>query len=295
LHNYFCNRLVLCKRLHIFAERKRKRKQNGNFRTEKMEGIMQTEKVTPQTLAESLGLGKDAIRKRWNGIWPGRKFSASAELTETEVQQLSASGSAGNSVSVTKRKSAERKSIEIPQETRTETVPETITETITEKENKSESVDSLQMQAGQKVASSASVRSLIGLYFLLTASTAASVYNMLCIMTEIADIKSAVILTVVFSVAAVVFVSNGLKSGFSKVIVGFLIAYEAVCNCVRIYGGLTMWEKELPTSFLRLVTGMFYTGTFETATLIGAVTAALIAGVQYASVFEINRLKNGKV
>ena len=250
---------------------------------------MQKEIITPEILAGKLGRGTDAIRKRWRNIWPGRPFSASAELTESEILQLSASGSAGNSVSVTKRKATEKKGVEIPQETRTETVPETITE----KENKSESVDSLQMQAGQKVASSASVRSLIGLYFLLTASTAASVYNLLLVTLELSDRFSAFTLTIVLSAAAVVFVSVGIKSPLTSFVVAFLIAYEAVCNTVRIYGGLTHWGEGTPNVFLRTVTDVFSTGTYATATLIGAVTAALIAGVQYASVFEINRLKNG--
>lgn len=247
---------------------------------------MQKEIITPEILAEKLGRGKDAIRKRWRKAWPERPFSSLAELTESEIQVLSGASSAGNSVSVPSVKdsaavSAKRKT------TQSKEIPETTPE------EKQAVVDSLHFpQADYKVSSPASARA--GLYFLLTASTAASVYNIFCIMIEIADTVSAVILTVVFSVAAVVFVSGGLKSGFSKVIVGFLIAYEAVCNCVRIYGGLTMWEKELPTSFLRLFTGMLYTGTFESATLIGAITSALIAGVQYASVFEINNLKNTK-
>ena len=250
---------------------------------------MQKEIITPEILAGKLGRGTDAIRKRWNGIWPGRKFSASAELTESEVLQLSASGSAGNSVSVTKRKSAENKDIEIPQETRTETVTENPAE------NEKQKLHFSQTQVVHKVAPPASVRSLLGLYFLLTASTAASVYNLLLVTLELSDRFSAFTLTVVLSAAAVVFVSVGIKSRLTSFVVAFLIAYEAVCNTVRIYGGLTHWGEGTPNVFLRTVTDVFSTGTYATATLIGAVTAALIAGVQYASVFEINRLKNGKV
>jgi hypothetical protein len=150
------------------------------------------------------------------------------------------------------------------------------------------------MQVAHKVAPPASVRSLIGLYFLLTASTAASVYNLLLVTLELSDRFSAFTLTVVLSAAAVVFVSVGIKSPLTSFVVAFLIAYEAVCNTVRIYGGLTHWGEGTPNVFLRTVTDVFSTGTYATATLIGAVTAALIAGVQYASVFEINKLKNLK-
>jgi hypothetical protein len=259
-----------------------------------MEGsTMQKEIITPEILAGKLGRGTDAIRKRWNGIWPGRKFSASAELTESEVLQLSASGSAGNSVSVTKRKSAEKKNIEIPQETRAETRTETMPENPAE--NEKQKLHFSQTQVVHKVAPPASVRSLIGLYFLLSASTAASVYNLLLVTLELSDRFSAFTLTVVLSAAAVVFVSVGIKSPLTGFVVAFLIAYEALCNTVRIYGGLTHWGEGTPNVFLRTVTDVFSTGTYATATLIGAVTAALIAGVQYASVFEINRLKNGKV
>jgi len=246
---------------------------------------MQTEKVTPQTLAESLDLGTDAIRKRWRNIWPGRPFSASAELTESEVLQLSVN-SAGNSVSVTKRKSAEKKNIEIPQETQTENPAE----------NENKGVRFSQTQVVHKVAPPASVRSLIGLYFLLSASTAASVYNLLLVTLELSDRFSAFTLTVVLSAAAVVFVSVGIKSPLTSFVVAFLIAYEGICNCVRIYGGLTHWGDGTPNVFLRTVTDVFSSGTYATATLIGAVTAALIAGVQYAAVFEINKIRaNGKV
>lgn len=246
---------------------------------------MQKEKITPEILAEKLGRGKDAIRKRWRKAWPERPFSAVAELTENEIHVLSGASSAGTSVSVpsvsVKRKSA--KSKEIPASVPEKTVPV---------------VDSLHFpQAAQKVVSPASARigRLSGLYFLLVCSTAASVYNLLQVTLELADFFSAVTLTVVLSAAAVVFVSVGIKSPLTRFVVVLLIGYEGLCNTVRIYGGLTHWGEGTPNVFLRTVTDVFSTGTYQTATLIGAVTAALIAGVQYAAVYEINRLKDDKV
>lgn len=247
---------------------------------------MQKEIITPEILAEKLGRGKDAIRKRWRKAWPERSFSALAELTENEIQVLSGASSAGNSVSVpsvsAKRKSAPK---EMPEYT---------------PEKKQAVVDSLHFpQADYKVSSPASARvagRVAGLYFLLTASTAASVYNLLQVTLELADLFSAVTLTVVLSAAAVVFVSVGIQSALTRFVVVLLIGYEAMCNTVRIYGGLTHWGEGTPNVFLRTVTDVFGSGTFETATFLGAFTALLIAGVQYASVFEINKIReNGKI
>lgn len=257
---------------------------------------MQKEIITPEILAEKLGRGKDAIRKRWRKAWPERPFSALAELTESEVQVLSGASSAGTSVSVPSVKdsaalSAKRKTT--PSKETPEATPE-------EKEEIKAVVDSLHFpQADYKVSSPASARvagRVAGLYFLLTASTAASVYNLLQVTLELADLFSAVTLTVVLSAAAVVFVSVGIQSPLTRFVVVLLIGYEAMCNTVRIYGGLTHWGEGTPNVFLRTVTDVFGSGTFETATFLGAFTALLIAGVQYAAVFEINKIRgNGKI
>lgn len=251
---------------------------------------MQKEIITPEILAEKLGRGKDAIRKRWRKAWPERPFSAVAELTENEIHVLSGASSAGTSVSVPSvpsvKDSVKRKIT--PSKEKPASVPEKIVPV----------VDSLHFpQAAQKVVSPASARigRVAGLYFLLVSSTGASVYNLLQVTLELADFFSAVVLTVVLSAAAVVFVSVGIKSPLTRFVVALLIGYEGMCNTVRIYGGLTHWGEGTPNVFLRTVTDVFSSGTYQTATLIGAVTAALIAGVQYAAVYEINRLKDDKV
>lgn len=132
---------------------------------------------------------------------------------------------------------------------------------------------------------------LPGLYFTLAASSIASIYNLLEVSFEISNGVFAVVLTVVLSVAAVVFVASGVRHPFTRGLVIFLIAYEGLCNTVQIYGGLTQWEKGVPTVFLGTITDIFGSGTYATATVIGAFSAAMIAGVQYASIFEINKSK----
>jgi hypothetical protein len=130
------------------------------------------------------------------------------------------------------------------------------------------------------------------LYFILFASTATSVWNVLQVGFEIADVFTAVALTVVLSLAAVVFVWTGPLDRFTLWVVGLLLIYESGCNMIRVYGGLTNWHHGTPTNFLATVCDFFGTGTYLTARIIGAFTALVIVGVQYGAIFKINNSKS---
>lgn len=227
-----------------------------------MNGHTDITRTTGAYLADTLGIRPDTMRKR---VHRNFGLSMSDFLSADQVAALSAVR--GKSVRTrTAKKNQEAKPIHSP---KPPTEPE----------------------SGNWAASSGQKWRMAGLYSLLIASTVASVYNILRVSMEIADLLSAIVLTVVLSIAAVVFVATGIKTRFTRILVGLLIAFEGVCNLVRIYGGLTQWEKSIPTEFLGTVCQVFNSGTYETARFMGAVTALLIAGVQYGAIFEINKLK----
>ena len=129
------------------------------------------------------------------------------------------------------------------------------------------------------------------LYALMGTVAAASVQNMLRVTYDIGgDEFTAVLLTVLFSLAPFLFVLAGMASVATRVLTGVLIVYECFCNFTRIYGGLTGFgHNGNPTRFLGLVTDVFYSGTYPTAKVLAGIMAIIAASVFYAAYNELNK------
>ena len=127
------------------------------------------------------------------------------------------------------------------------------------------------------------------LYGLLITATAASVLNMYRVTAELSEANmSALLLTIVLSVSAIVFVLSGVRRRLTYALAGLLIAYECMCNMTRIHAGLYT-ENGDSTRFLGQFCDTFSTGTHQSAFFLAAFTAFFIAAVQYAAVFELNK------
>ena len=129
------------------------------------------------------------------------------------------------------------------------------------------------------------------LYALMGTVAAASVQNMLRVTYDIGgDEFTAVLLTVLFSLAPFLFVLAGMTSAATRLLTGVLIVYECFCNFTRIYGGLTGFgHNGNPTRFLGLVTDVFHSGTYQTAAVLAAIMAIIAASVFYAAYNELNK------
>lgn len=128
------------------------------------------------------------------------------------------------------------------------------------------------------------------LYGLLIAPTAASVQNAFHVSAQImGDTFGAACLTVVLSVTALGFVAIGARNWYTFAIAAVLVAYESFCNLTRIYSGLMDGGKYGTSEFLGRVCDVFAFGSHYTAVALAALTAVLLAGVQYASLFELSK------
>ncbi len=223
--------------------------------------------ITGHELAEKRQVVPDTMRKAIN-----RKFGLSMSdfLNDEQVSQLP--------MGRTKTKASPKKSTRKEKSVSSATAPNQSTQPT------KPDAETQKVSWGTKLNWQA-----IRLWLVFGAATVASVYNVLRICFEMLDVFSAGAWTVVLSIAALVFVADGLKRWFDWGVVLALVAFEGVCNIVRIYGGLTGWEKSTPTPFLGTVCDIFHTGTYATATVIGAVAALLIGGVQYVAIFKLNR------
>jgi hypothetical protein len=227
-----------------------------------------TRTITAGQLADDLGISRQTMEKRVYRTFKGMSVGLSTPLSAEQIAKLS--------------EPSGRKSAVVVREHLRNPIPDT---TPTPK------------PAGDKKAPAVNppVRpwyNTAALYFVLAATTATSVWNVLQVGFEIADAFTAVALTVVLSLAAVVFVWTGPLDRFTLWVVGLLLVYECGCNMIRIYGGLTNWHQGTPTNFLATVCDFFGTGTYLTARVIGAFTALVIVGVQYGAIFKINNSKS---
>lgn len=127
--------------------------------------------------------------------------------------------------------------------------------------------------------------------------TGASVQNMYHVAYQIGENAfAAVLFTALLSVTALAFTVAGVRSWFTVVLAVLLVAYEAFCNMTRIYSRLMPYSERfagrMPSEFTGQVTDVFGTGSHETAVALAAITALIIAVVQYAGIYEINTRRN---
>jgi hypothetical protein len=216
--------------------------------------------MTAGQLADNLGIEREAMRQRVRRTFKDMSPALSTPLSAEQIAKLS--------------EPSGRRSTAVVRNTTPDTTP-------------------TPKPAGDKKAPAGKPwTATAALYFILFASTATSVWNVLQVGFEIADVFTAVALTVVLSLAAVVFVWTGPLDRFTLWVVGLLLIYESGCNMIRVYGGLTNWHHGTPTNFLATVCDFFGTGTYLTARVIGAFTALVIVGVQYGAIFKINNSKS---
>lgn len=130
-----------------------------------------------------------------------------------------------------------------------------------------------------------------GLIALTVAPFLASLDNMFHVTQELTNPFSAVCLTILVCVSAVGFTVANSRHKVAIAVTVFTVAFEAFCNLTRIYGGLMTGANGNPTKFVGLVTDIVGTGTHVTAVFLGAVTALMISGVQYAAIFEMSLKK----
>lgn len=245
----------------------------------KMNGIAIMEKrKTAAELAAELGRGIDAMRKRWKVNFPGIPFSAERLLSAEEISALTSVGH-GNS----KRKKQRKSRID-----KAHVVLGTTSRPVVSTE-----VEPAPLKRKIASGTSAGKRQAL-LVALLIAPTVASVWNVYRVSEQVSENwLAAALLTVVLSVTALGFVLAGIRRRTTVALALLLIAYEAFCNLTRIYDGLMHdGVHDCPTRFLGLVTDIFNTGSHGTAIALGALTALLLAAVQYATISEVNKLSN---
>lgn len=143
----------------------------------------------------------------------------------------------------------------------------------------------------KKTASVPSVRIAV-LVALLLVPTAASVTNMFAVSESITgEPVTALLYTVVLACSALGFTIAGSRSWITFTLSMALIAYESFCNLTRLYFGLMGGVKGNPTRFLGTVTDLFDTGSHGTALAIAGFSALMLAAVQYAAIFELQKNK----
>lgn len=224
------------------------------------------ERKTLAELAISAGWKYDTLWKKAKREYPSVKWTANTEVPADIAGVLTASGRRNSA-----KRSAPRKAAPVKDFIRIDT-PAPVTPAPAE--------------PGPNMAPARREWMLYGLMF---AATAASVQNMYRVTAELSEANmSAVLLTAVLSVSAIVFVLSGVRRWWTFALAALLIAYESMCNMTRIHAGLYA-KSGYPTRFLGQFCNTFGSGTDESAFFLAAFTAFFIAAVQYAAVFELNK------
>ena len=128
------------------------------------------------------------------------------------------------------------------------------------------------------------------LFTLACVPTGASVQNMYHVAVQVGEgWLSALLFTALLSTSALGFVLAGVRSKLTAFLAVFLVLYEAFCNLCRVYARLM--PGGLPSEFTGQVTDVFGSGSHGTAIALSVITASIIAAVQYAAIWEINKTK----
>lgn len=128
------------------------------------------------------------------------------------------------------------------------------------------------------------------LSLLLAAPTAASVTNIYTVALAITQEEgTAVLYTIVLACSALGFTVANFRSWLTFSLSALLIAFESFCNLSRLYHGLMGGVSGNPTRFLGTVTEIFNSGSHGTALIIAGFSALMLAAVQYAAIFELQK------
>jgi len=243
---------------------------------------------TGKTIAENCGYDAaaiEAMRKRWSR-YIKTPFDRNHVVTDAEMALLYPSGN------IRTRKLKQETKPEISNETEPEIKPDIFPEKKPETDVKPQpetqktpetepekQVGKIGRTTGQKAV-------LIGC---MAVPAIASLQNMWSVTSDISGhISMSILLTLLFSAFPFALTLAGVATNAGRVLVGVMIVYEAFCNFIRIYGGLTGFGKQgYPTRFLGIVTEVLNTGTYGTATVLAAIMALLCAAVFYISYNEL--------
>lgn len=129
------------------------------------------------------------------------------------------------------------------------------------------------------------------LYAIFLAATVASAENMYNTISQFApDTLSALALTIVFALTAIGITAAGIQHGRTVYLIGALVAFEAFCNCINIYGGLYDFAANAGTAFLmRVQSLLWFISPKDCATILAVFAAGCIAAVQYTAIKEIRQ------
>lgn len=129
------------------------------------------------------------------------------------------------------------------------------------------------------------------LYCIFGAATVASAENMYYTISQFAaDTLSAIALTAVFAMSAIGITAAGMQHRNTGWLIGALVAFEAFCNGINIYGGLYDFATNAGTAFLmRVQSLLWFMSAKDCATIIALFAAGCIAWVQYTAIREIRQ------
>ena len=128
------------------------------------------------------------------------------------------------------------------------------------------------------------------LSLLLAAPTAASVTNIYTVALAITQEEgTAVLYTIVLACSALGFTVANFRSWLTFSLSALLIVFESFCNLSRLYHGLMGGVSGNPARFLGTVTEIFNSGSHGTALIIAGFSALMLAAVQYAAIFELQK------
>lgn len=227
------------------------------------------EMITAKTIAERETKNIRTIAARWAKLYEGISFDANAVLSPEQIAALS-------------RPAKETKGEKTRPEK--ETPPPVPVRIVHVQAVPPQPAPAAETEPPKK--ESAWRRPL--LILLLIAPTLASTKNMFQVADQLTDAFSAVLLTVVLSLTALGFVLAGVRSWLTIALAVLLIAYESMCNLVRIYAGLFAVSGN-PTRFLSQFCEVFNAGNHGSAIALAGATAFFIAAVQYSAVYELNK------
>lgn len=226
-----------------------------------------THDMTILQFSEMHGKRPEAVYMKLRRSFPGIRFESGAILAAEHLQALQTDKRRSGSVQTKSRVQTSVKPANMPVEKKSVNV----------QNKKSESVPNVRNAV------------LVGL---LLAPTAASVTNMFAVSESITgEPVTALLYTIVLACSALGFTVVGSRSWITVSLSLALIGYESFCNLSRLYFGLMGGVKGNPTRFLGTVTNLFDSGSHGTALAIAGFSALMLAAVQYAAIFELQKNK----
>jgi len=127
------------------------------------------------------------------------------------------------------------------------------------------------------------------LWAIVAAPTVASGNNIVRVcMSIMGERVGGLTLAAVICLTSMALTYVGMRSGLARWLIWFVLAFETLANITTIYDGL-MGGVGNPTRFLGVVTTICNSGTHGTAIVLALFAALLLAGAQFAGLFELKK------